>query len=102
MALTEAPGGTCCSYPIDGRGGVGFTIFQPITESFIVIDAWPDLGGGYLMICSCKSVHLAVVIGEIETAGFRIGQHFFRPLALDRPEDPDCRLGRSMSSGTGE
>lgn len=40
-------------YPVDGKGGVGFTLIQPITESFIAFDSWPDLNGAYLVICSC-------------------------------------------------
>ena len=41
-------------YPVKGKGGVGFTIVQPITESFLALDAWPDHDGAYLFICSCK------------------------------------------------
>lgn len=48
-----------CEYPLnDGKGGVGYTIFQPITTSYlqlsIVIDTWPELRGGTLLIHSCK------------------------------------------------
>ncbi len=41
-------------YPIDGAGGYGATIVQPITESFLALDTWPDHDGAYLLICSCK------------------------------------------------
>lgn len=42
-------------YPtLDGKGGVGETVFLPITESFIAIDAWSDFKGAYVVICSCK------------------------------------------------
>lgn len=40
-------------YPVDGKGGTGMTILQPITESFLVIDTWPDFDGAYLRIQSC-------------------------------------------------
>lgn len=49
-------------YPLeDGKGGTGMTMIQPITESFLALDTWPDHGGAYLMICSCKSFNLADV-----------------------------------------
>jgi hypothetical protein len=43
------------AYPVLGRGGVGFTIFQPITTSYIAFDTWPELkGGAILIVCSCR------------------------------------------------
>ena len=42
-------------YPVLGRGGVGFTIFQPITTSYIAFDSWSELkGGAILIVCSCR------------------------------------------------
>lgn len=43
-----------CTYPVDGKGGSGHTIFQPITTSFLVIDTWPDHDGAYFHVSSCK------------------------------------------------
>jgi S-adenosylmethionine/arginine decarboxylase-like enzyme len=54
MQMHPAHESITCHYPVDGRGGVGFTIFQAITESFIVLDAWPDHQAAYLFICSCQ------------------------------------------------
>lgn len=54
MDMNTAGEAVTYSYPLDGKGGVGFTHIQPITESFIALDAWPDLEGAYLIICSCK------------------------------------------------
>ena len=49
-------------YPILGRGGVGFTIFQPITTSYIAFDTWPELkGGAILIVCSCRPFDEEVV-----------------------------------------
>lgn len=45
---------TVFTYPIDGKGGTGQTIFMPITESFIVLDTWSDHDGAYLFINSCR------------------------------------------------
>ena len=41
-------------YPIAGAGGNGATIIQPITESFLAVDIWPDHDGAYLFVCSCR------------------------------------------------
>jgi hypothetical protein len=43
------------NYPLEGKGGVGQTIFLPITESFLALDTWPDHGGAYLFVCSCRA-----------------------------------------------
>ena len=54
IGMTKAPGESLCRYPLNnGKGGFGYTYFQPITESFMIIDSWPDLNGAYLFICSC-------------------------------------------------
>lgn len=42
------------NYPADGKGGTGFTLIQPITESFLAVDSWPDHGGAYVVLASCK------------------------------------------------
>jgi hypothetical protein len=44
------------AYPLpDGKGGVGETIAQPLVESFLVSDSWPDLDKVYVVLASCKS-----------------------------------------------
>jgi len=50
------------NFPLNGKGGKGFTYIQPITESFIAWDVWEDHKGAYLIICSCKDYRLANVI----------------------------------------
>lgn len=46
------------TYPLaNGAGGNGTTMCQPITESFLALDTWPDHGdhgGAYLIVCSCR------------------------------------------------
>ena len=54
IEMTPAHQSIFYSYPSEGKGGVGFTCIQPITESFIAVDAWPDLNGAYIAICSCR------------------------------------------------
>ena len=65
-------------YPANGLGGVGFTICSPITESFLVMDAWPkaDQPHAYLLIGSCKSYDSAVVVKTIRARGFGVHESF--------------------------
>lgn len=44
---------------------LGYIHVQPIITSFIVLDAWPNLGGGYLHICSCKPFVVDDILGLI-------------------------------------
>lgn len=54
IGMTPAALPIVFNFPIAGKGGVGMTIFQPITESFLVLDTWSDHDGAYLLVCSCK------------------------------------------------
>ena len=72
MEMTPAAGEVTYQYPMDGKGGVGFTHIQPITESFIALDAWPDLNGAYLIICSCKCFSIDKVKLIIRNAGLKV------------------------------
>lgn len=59
-----------CSYPLaNGKGGVGHTIFLPITESFLVVDTWSDHNGAFLFLCSCKPFSLQAVDGVAKEYG---------------------------------
>ena len=71
-------------YPVSGNGGNGFTFIQPITESFIAFDAWPDFDGAYLIICSCKTVNLNKVSKKIRACGYKIKQIKANELNLGR------------------
>lgn len=55
IGMTPAGDPHVWTYPNGaGAGGVGQTIIQPLTESFIALDSWDDHVGAYLFICSCK------------------------------------------------
>lgn len=54
MNMTPAGEAACWGYPLNGKGGKGYTLCQPITESFLVLDSWPDHDGAYLFIASCR------------------------------------------------
>jgi S-adenosylmethionine/arginine decarboxylase-like enzyme len=88
LALTRAIGmnpiapPAAWTYPIDGLGGTGSTIVQPITESFLALDTWPDHGGAYLFICSCKPITVSAVYRAIHAFGLAIGDAIDETLEL--------------------
>ena len=71
-------------YPVGNCGGFGYTYLQPITESFIALDAWSDFEGAYLIICSCKTIPLNKLTKKIRACGFRIKQIKANELNLGR------------------
>lgn len=79
--MTIAPGEAMCKYPVDGKGGTGYTYFQPITESFITFDAWPDLGGAYLFICSCGKFSIDTVIEVVKR--YNLKSHQMHTLKME-------------------
>lgn len=58
------------NYPMEGKGGSGLTIVQPITESFIALETWPDHGGAYLFVCSCMPIDGPRLIDAVIGRGF--------------------------------
>jgi len=71
LGMNSGPESMFCDYPYKGKGGVGFTYFQPITESFMTWDVWSDLKGGYLLICSCKLFWVVDVVKVLENVGLK-------------------------------
>ena len=71
------------TYPLQGEGGTGQTIVQPITESFLALDTWPDHGGAYLMVCSCRSYTATCLNDLIARYGLTQGQSTGAPHALE-------------------
>jgi len=65
------------SYPtLEGKGGVGETIVQPLVESLIFGDAWKDHNVTYIILASCKEYdaqairdYLAQEIGPVLRMG---------------------------------
>jgi len=75
LDMHKAHDAVCYKYPLeDGAGGLGFSYIQPITESFICFDSWPDFDGVYLTIESCKTVNLNKVTKKIRACGYKIKQ----------------------------
>jgi hypothetical protein len=70
MGMTTAGLAALWRYPTeDGKGGVGLTLCQPMTESFMVADVWPDHNGAYLHISSCKAFDALMLVPVIESVG---------------------------------
>lgn len=70
MDMTPAGDPAVWRYPNEeGKGGVGTTICQPITESFIVADVWDDHDGAYLHVSSCRPFSAASLVGPARSRG---------------------------------
>lgn len=63
-------------------GGIGEIYFQPIIESFIAIDVWPNHKAAYLHVASCRPFSAQDVNAVTHAFGLRIGQQFNRNLSL--------------------
>ena len=72
MEMTPAGEPAVYHYPLDGKGGNGMTLMQPLTESFMVVDTWPDHDGAYLHISSCKPFALRQIMGALDEFGLEL------------------------------
>ena len=73
MGMTAAGEAGLWSYPTEtGKGGLGVTICQPMTESFIVVDCWPDWDGAYLHISSCRRFNPADLVRPMKAFGLGV------------------------------
>lgn len=70
------------TYPCGDKGGVGQTLVQPITESFIVLDTWPDHKGAYLFVCSCKRFDQHKLKVLLKRWNCRVGEEHAHSLRL--------------------
>lgn len=74
------------NYPLEGKGGQGTTFFLPITESFLIIDTWPDHDGAYLFVSSCREYDVGAIDEVAQKCGLEIGyalnRRFYRELDL--------------------
>jgi hypothetical protein len=83
IGMTIAPEQLMCRYPVNGKGGFGYTFFQPLTESFVAFDSWPDLGGGYLFICSCGSLPATTALEVVNKHGLTCKDFRYLKMELD-------------------
>jgi hypothetical protein len=47
-------------YPFNGGGGNGYTLFQPLMESYLIVDVYYDLDETELLISTCMPERLLV------------------------------------------
>ncbi len=52
--MTPARKGRLDRYPFNGGGGKGFTIYQPLTESWCIADVYRDLNRSDIELSTCK------------------------------------------------
>ncbi len=73
MGMSASGEAACWRYPTEnGKGGLGMTICQPMTESFMVIDTWDAHDGAYLHISSCQRFNSADLTVPAQTFGLGI------------------------------
>lgn len=71
-------------YPIDNdKGGVGYTLYQPITESFITIDVYTELYGGYVLVSSCEPYFNEQITKTLEAYGLTIVDNLNGELSIE-------------------
>jgi hypothetical protein len=74
------------TYPVEGNGGNGQTIVQPITDSFLALDTWSDHRGAYLFVCSCRFYYTADIDAVAKRFGLEVelkpSRRFYAELQL--------------------
>lgn len=55
VGMSPARGGRLDEYPYNGLGGVGYTFYQPLTDSYIIFDVYLEIGETKVVLASCKS-----------------------------------------------
>ena len=54
IGMNPARGGRLDEYPYHGLGGVGYTFYQPLTDSYIVFDVYSEIDETKVVLASCK------------------------------------------------
>lgn len=71
---TEGMHASVYQYPAFGKGGTGYTYIQPITESFICVDAWAEHDIAYLFISSCREIEDIELIKTAISKYYKVGE----------------------------
>jgi|GEM_PF-6131126 len=53
-------------YPYKGKGGAGYTLYQPLTDSWAVADIYTDLNQTKFTLASCKPFQNEIVCDLLE------------------------------------
>ena len=72
IGMTPARNHPLDDYPYLGQGGNGYTLFQPLMESYLVVDVYYDLNQTELLISTCMPDRLEVA-AVISFLGKEIG-----------------------------
>jgi len=54
IGMTPARKARVDKYPYKGKGGIGYTAFFPLTESYIVFDVYTELNQTEILLSTCK------------------------------------------------
>lgn len=82
MGMTPVNDAAEWHYPLQGKGGNGMTLVQPITDSFLALDTWPDHNGVYLFINSCKPFDYLGVMAWVKSKGLELHDETYQVLGL--------------------
>ena len=52
--MTIARQGRVDKYPYEGKGGEGYTLYQPLCESYLVVDVYTDLEETEILLSTCR------------------------------------------------
>jgi len=72
-------------YPFNGKGD-GFIYIQPIIESFISIDYWDHLKGGYLVVCSCRPFQFLDIENLLKSKSIKVLNVTFDSIGINNNE----------------
>ena len=76
--MKKAREGRIDPYPYNGGGGEGYTMFQPLMESYLMIDVYTDINNTEVLLSTCKPErinldalinYLACRIGKVKEVG---------------------------------
>lgn len=76
--MTPARPGRIDQYPYNGGGGVGYTAFFPLMESFLIIDVYTDLNESEITLSTCRpdrinlnalKNYLSCQVGDVKEVG---------------------------------
>lgn len=63
--MTPARKGRIDKYPYQGGGGKGYTLYQPLMESYLVADVYSDLNQTEITLSTCKPERINQAAMEI-------------------------------------
>ena len=65
VGMTPARKGRIDRYPWRGGGGSGFTIYQPLVESYCMVDVYYDSKHTHIVLSTCKPERVDLVVVNV-------------------------------------